>query len=116
MCLTLEFSLQGVLCVADLVRLKVEEEARHLIAMQALDQHSEVRLGCEYQDLTCGTAAILPQPLDLEAEVRKAQQAFAEGRFLILVDGCRYTRLDEPVTLTPQSVARFIRLMPLTGG
>ena len=114
--LVLEFPLQETVSVADLIRLKVEEEARRLIAMQTLDQCPEAGLGREYQDLTSGALAILPQPLDLEAEVHKAQQAFAEGRFLILVDGHRYTRLDEPVTLTPQSAAKFVRLMPLTGG
>jgi hypothetical protein len=112
----LEFPLQETISIADLIRLKVEEEARRLIAMQTLDQHSGVRLGCEYQDLVSGALAMLPQPLDLEAEVQKAQQAFANGRFLILVDGNRYARLDEPVMLTPQSAAKFIRLMPLTGG
>jgi hypothetical protein len=114
--LVLEFPLQETISVADLIRLKVEEEARRLIAMQTLDQHSEARLGREYREFTSGASATLPQPLDLEAEVQKAQQAFAHGRFLILVDGNRYTRLDELVTLTPQSAAKFIRLMPLTGG
>ena len=116
--LVLEYPLEETINIAELIRLKVEEEARRLAAMQTLAQRpAEDNLGREYQDLgVLGASVPGPQPLDLEAEVQKAQQAFVAGRFLILVDGQRYTQLDEPVTLTPQSGVKFVRLMPLTGG
>jgi hypothetical protein len=111
--LVLEFPLEETLTVQELIRLKVEEEIRRLVAMETLDQHP----GREYRDIGVAEAnALEPAELDLEAEVRKAQQAFASGRFLILMNGWRYTRLDEQVTLAPQTTAKFIRLMPLTGG
>jgi hypothetical protein len=117
-CLVLEIPFVETITIADLIRLKVEEEARRLAAMQVLDQHSaKARLGREYQDLEAsGVLVPASQPLNLEAEVKKAQQAFSTGRFLILADGKRYTQLDEQVTLMPQSAVKFIRLMPLTGG
>jgi hypothetical protein len=116
--LVLEYPLEETINIADLIRLKVEEEARRLAAMQTLAQRpAEAGLGREYQDLgVLGAPAPAPQPIDLEAEVQKAQQVFTAGRFLILVDGRRYTQLDEPVTLKPQSAVKFVRLMPLTGG
>ncbi len=112
----LEFALGETLTVRDLIRLKVEEEARQLAAFEALDQHEPpLKLGREYNDP--GAPVSRPRcPLEVEAEVSKAQKAFAAGRFLILVNGQRYTRLDEPIVLTPQATVKFIRLMPLTGG
>jgi hypothetical protein len=116
--LVLEIPLLERLTIAGLIRLKVEEESRRLAAMQVLDQHSaKARLGREYQDLgASGMLARASLPVNLEVEVAKAQRAFSTGRFLILVDGKRYTQLDEQVTLMPQSAVKFIRLMPLTGG
>ena len=114
----LEYPLEETINIAELIRLKVEEEAQRLAAMQTLAQRpAETSLGREYQDLgALGAPPPTPQPIDLETEVQKAQQAFAASRFLILVDGRRYTQLDEPVSLTPQSDVKFVRLMPLTGG
>lgn len=116
--LVLEFALEEAIDVAGLIRLKVEEEASRLAAMQTLDgEASPPRLGREYRDLQAsGELAPAQLPLDIDAEVRSAQRAFAAGRFLILVDGQRYTRLDEPVALGPHSTVKFVRLMPLTGG
>jgi len=116
--LVLEYPLEETINIAELIRLKVEEEARRLAAMQTMAQRpAEANLGREYQDLSVlGAPTLTPQPIDLEVEVQKAQQAFAAGKFLILADGQRYTQLDEPVTLTPQSDVKFVRLMPLTGG
>ncbi len=114
--LVLEFPWEETLSIGELIRLKVEEEARRLAAMETLDQlPRRASLGREYQELTA-TPPPPPTPMNLATEVHKAQQAFANGRFLILVNGQRYTRLDEQVTLTPQTNIKFIRLMPLTGG
>lgn len=104
----MEFPLEEAISVGELIRLKVEEEIRRRAAMGALDG-----LGREYQDVE---AIRLRRPVDPPAEVLKAQQAFAAGHFLILVNGRRYTQLDEQVTLTPKTTVKFIRLMPLTGG
>jgi hypothetical protein len=109
--LVLEFPLEETLTVKELIRLKVEEEARRLAALETLGQPAGPgSLGREYQDVRPA------EPIDLAAEVYKAQQAFSSGRFVILVNGRRYTRLDEQVTLAPQTTVKFIRLMPLRGG
>lgn len=100
----------------DLIRLKVEEEARQLAAFEVLDQRDQPpQVGREYNDPAA--PAIHPRtPAEIQAQVSKAQNAFAAGRFLILVNGQRYTHLDEQIVLTPQTTVKFIRLMPLTGG
>jgi hypothetical protein len=99
--LVLEFPLQETLTVQELIRLKVEEEARRLAGLRVLEQPA---------------VPPLPAALDLESQVRQAQQAFVTNQFLILVDGQRYTQLDQSITLGPQTTVKFIRLMPLTGG
>ena len=73
--LVLEYPLEEKITIAELIRLKVEEEARRVIAMQTLDQHpAKTVLGREYRDLgACGALAPTPQPLNLEAEAQKAQ-------------------------------------------
>ncbi len=111
----LEFPLAETISIQDLIRLKVEEEARRLATLGALDQQTKpARLGREYQEIS---ATRQPRPpADWPAEVHTAQQAFAAGRFMILVNGRRYVRLDEQVTLAPQTQVKFIRLMPLMGG
>jgi hypothetical protein len=112
--LVLEFPLTETVTISDLIRAKIEEEAKNLAAQTVLDGQSRPnRLGREYRSVERERVS---QPIDLPTEVRNAQQAFAAGRFLILVDGQRYTRLDEQVMLKLQSTVRFIRLMPLTGG
>ena len=86
--LILEFPLQETISIRRLIRLKVEEEARRLAAMETLKRPAQhVSMGREYRDIEIGAA---PCALDISAEVRKAQQAFEAGRFLILANGQRY--------------------------
>ncbi len=53
--------------------------------------------------------------VDPEEEYQKALQAFEQNVFLILVDG-RQRKLDDIITVTPQTNITFIRLVPLVGG
>jgi hypothetical protein len=54
--------------------------------------------------------------LDPEKQFRRALEAFERGRLLLLVDGRQIERLDEPLTLRPDSDISFLRIVPLAGG
>ncbi|MCB1589943.1 MAG: hypothetical protein KDI56_13640 [Xanthomonadales bacterium] len=53
---------------------------------------------------------------DVKAEIARAQRAFADGRFRMLLDGQWLTELDEEVELGETGKLLFQRLTPLQGG
>jgi len=57
-----------------------------------------------------------PRPLDPDKQCAKALDAFQANGFVLLVGNRQVERLDEEVTLTPQTEVRFVKLVPLIGG
>lgn len=55
-----------------------------------------------------------PPPAD--AAVAIALEAFADGLFLVLVDGRQELELDRQVLVGPDSTVTFVRLVALAGG
>ncbi|MCB1626906.1 MAG: hypothetical protein KDI37_10275 [Xanthomonadales bacterium] len=53
---------------------------------------------------------------DVQAEIARAQRAFADGRFRMLLDGQWLSELDEEVELGETGKLLFLRLTPLQGG
>jgi hypothetical protein len=58
----------------------------------------------------------LDQAVDAEKAVATAVEAFADGLFLVVVDGAEVKDLDGTVPLTASSRLTFIRLTMLAGG
>ncbi|MCC6775999.1 MAG: hypothetical protein IT537_05075 [Hyphomicrobiales bacterium] len=56
------------------------------------------------------------RPLDVERQVEVALEAIRRRRIVLLFDGVQIEDLDAPLTVTPVSEARFLRLVPLVGG
>jgi hypothetical protein len=56
------------------------------------------------------------RPIDPDAQVAAALDAFARGRILLLVDDRQAEALDEPLTLRPDAEVCFYKLVPLVGG
>ena len=56
------------------------------------------------------------RPLDVEQQVAVALEAFEKNGFVLLFDDRQVEGLDEVVTVTPESSATFLRLVPLVGG
>lgn len=54
--------------------------------------------------------------VDEELAVEVALQAFEDGIYLVILDGIERERLDEDVTLRPDSTLVFLRLVMLAGG
>lgn len=57
----------------------------------------------------------LDQPVDAEAAVAAALQAFEDGLYLVILDGEEVRRLDQEVHLAPDSKLTFLRLTFLAG-
>ena len=51
-----------------------------------------------------------------EKDAHRALAAFANNRFILLVDDRQVEGLDDEITLTDSSVVTFLRLTPLVGG
>jgi len=51
-----------------------------------------------------------------QRQFEKAVRAFNGNGFLVLVDDCQITDLDQTIHLTPQSKVTFLKLVPLMGG
>jgi hypothetical protein len=55
-------------------------------------------------------------PVDEEAAVATALQAFDDGLYLAIIDGTEYRELDAPVRIGADSRMTFLRLTMLAGG
>lgn len=66
--------------------------------------------------ITMGQSEVGRQPVDPDAAVATALQAFQDGLFLVVVDGIDSTGLDQLIPLQNDSRITFIRLTLLAGG
>ncbi|MEM8626167.1 MAG: hypothetical protein AAGG47_21985 [Pseudomonadota bacterium] len=53
---------------------------------------------------------------DPEVQLAKALAAFEANAFVVLVDDRQVEHLESPVTVEPDTVVTFLRLVPLIGG
>jgi len=119
---------QPSISAAELIRRTVEERVREAAAahhlVEGLQTHQAAEPGPlingEIQDQVQqgkGDGSFRPCPrVDTEKEVEKALQAFASGRYLLLVGKRRIHSLDEEIALTLETKVVFLRLLPLIGG
>lgn len=56
------------------------------------------------------------RPLDTERQIEVALEAIRKRRVILMFNGVQVEDIDAPLLLTPVSVARFLRLVPLAGG
>lgn len=61
-------------------------------------------------------AGFKPKRFDRSEETRAACEAFAQRRFLILIDDRQIEDLDEELVVAPHTEVVFLRLVPLRGG
>ena len=99
----------------EVIRRRVEQEVAAFNAskddvFQGLIQPSES------ERLLNGFKLRKRRALDVEKQVEIALEAFSRNGFVLLFDDRQVEDLDEPVTVTPESSATFLRLVPLVGG
>jgi hypothetical protein len=58
----------------------------------------------------------VPSAPAAETAVARAVQAFGDGLYLAVLDGEQIDDLDAPLTVTPSSRLRLVRLVALAGG
>ena len=54
--------------------------------------------------------------IDPERQLAAALEAFERTRIVVIVDGQQVLDLDQPIVVTPDTEARFVKLVPLVGG
>ena len=107
--------------LGELISEVVREEVR-----QFRDRQAENRLlrvltpvqiaeGVERGKVTSG-GSDLAQPVDVEAAIATALEAFSDGFYFVFVDDQQIEDLERRITVAPTSTLLFIRLMPLAGG
>lgn len=101
--------------VAQLIRRRVEAEveAHNSLAkkiFQGLVQPTES------ERVLNGFRLNKRRKLDVERQVKAAQEAFSKNGFVLLFDDRQIEDPDEMLTITPTSNAIFLKLVPLVGG
>ena len=56
------------------------------------------------------------RPLSWEAQFERACSSFERNGFLLIVNGCQVTELDDPIELEDDCAVEFVKLVPLVGG
>jgi hypothetical protein len=68
------------------------------------------------EELIRATSLDALAPGTVEEEIGRAQQAFAERAYMVVIDEQPMWNPDAIVTLVPQSRIEFIKILPLVGG
>jgi hypothetical protein len=103
----------STLTVRELIAQKVAQEVTEVAAQQ------RPGLSGEYLDpevLIRATHLDALAPGTVEEEIERAQQAFVERAYMIVIDEQPIWQPDAVVTLVPQSRIEFIKILPLVGG
>ncbi len=76
----------------------------------------EIEAGAEAGKIDSGGSEVEPQDVDEGQAVDTALQAFADGMYLVVIDGSDHRELDAQVFVQPDSQLTFVRLTLLAGG
>lgn len=108
--------------LGDLIERIVREQVRQFRKRQRDRQFlraltaDQIQSAAEKGKIEMGDSEVELQPVDGDAAVAAALQAFEDGIYLVSIDDVQQTRLQDPVYLNPDSRITFIRLTMLSGG
>jgi hypothetical protein len=112
----------------------VRRELRLASERTTLRELIKRRIDEEVADLNAGRADVRPlvTPTEQESRLNKkkpsrpkvdagkqleaAVKAFERTRIIVIVDGKQMLELDRPITISPDTEIRFVKLVPLVGG
>jgi hypothetical protein len=103
----------ATLTLRELIRLRVQQEVARFNAMERDEFHGLIQP--EESERILNGVRERPLP-DWERQFAKALTAFRGNGFLVLIDDCQITDLDQTIHLTAQSQITFLKLVPLVGG
>jgi hypothetical protein len=96
---------------------------RELIKRRIDEEVAELNAGCEaVRPLVTPTEQERrlnkkrPSKVDAGKQLAAAVEAFERTRIVVIVDGKQMTELDRPITVSPDTEVRFLKLVPLVGG
>jgi hypothetical protein len=101
------------LTVRQLIAHKVQQEVAECVAQQRPGLSGE--FFSPEALLRADTPAALA-PGDVNAEVERAQRAFAAREYMIVINNRRVFDPDEVLVLHPETCIEFIKILPLVGG
>jgi len=109
-----EFKFESAaITLRELIRVRVEQDVARFNESESESFQGLVQPG-EFERVLNGLGT-RPQ-LDWRQQFEKAVRAFKGNGFLVLVDDCQITDLDQTIQLTAQSQVTFLKLVPLIGG
>ena len=100
-------------------RLTLHELIAHKIAQEVAEIDAQQRPGLSGEYLTPEALILAAGPLQpgaAEAEIARAQQAFAAREYMIVIDDRRVWEADAVVDVGPETQIEFIKILPLVGG
>lgn len=113
---------EGGLTLRDVISKTVREQVADFRKRQQDNQFLRALTARQIQDgaaagkIVSGQSDIGVQPVDEEAAVATALQAFEDGLYLVVIDELEQKNLDAEVRLADDSRITFLRLTLLAGG
>lgn len=103
------------LTVRELIRLRVYQEVEAYNKQQGGFFFGLVQPTGAERTLN-GFRLAKPRLLDWEQQFERAEEAFEQNGFIVLVDNRQVESLDEVVTITAETPVSFLKLVALVGG
>jgi hypothetical protein len=103
------------LTVRELIRRRVQQEVADYNAAPVTVFHGLVQ-PTDTEEALNGRRLQHRKPLNPEAQIRVALEAFQRNGFFLLVGDRQVESLDEEIVLTGSSEVCFLKLVPLVGG
>jgi hypothetical protein len=97
----------------ELIKRRIDEEVADLNAGR--DDVRPLVMPTE-QERRLNKAKPSRQRIDAGKQLAAAVEAFERTRIVVIVDGKQMTELDRPITVSPDTEVRFLKLVPLVGG
>lgn len=92
---------------------RIEEE---VVALNAGDDRMQPLVVPTAKERSLNGRSPKPRTIDAGRQLAAAVEAFERTRIVVIVDDRQVLDLDQPLTVTPDTEVRFIKLVPLVGG
>jgi hypothetical protein len=99
--------------VRELMKRRIDEE---VAALNAGREDMRPLVVPTEQEARLNKAKVAERLVDAGKQLEAAVEAFERTRIVVIVDGKQVRELDQPITVSPESEIRFLKLVPLVGG
>jgi hypothetical protein len=97
----------------ELIKRRIEEE---VVALNAGQDDLRPLVVPTEQEARLNKSKPSRRTVDAGRQFAAAVEAFERTRIVIIFDGKQMKDLDQPITVSPDSEVRFLKLVPLVGG